>query len=116
MREPVRDKGRLTHIVEAIDKAFLFVGDDSVDVFAADTMKVYAVTRCVEIVGEAVYMLSQEFRDSHPDTEWDIITKSRHVMVHGYYQVEPSLVWAMVKNDLPILKEQIVGYLQEFEN
>jgi len=33
--------------------------------------------------------------------------------VHGYYQVDPDILWAVVNNDLPPLREQVTRYLKE---
>ncbi|MDE7101966.1 MAG: DUF86 domain-containing protein, partial [Bacteroidales bacterium] len=42
---------------------------------------------------------------------WRHIIKMRHVLVHGYYQVEASEIWEVISNDLPLLKTQIQQYL-----
>lgn len=41
------------------------------------------------------------------------MTKMRHILVHGYYQVDSGIVRAAILTDLPILLEQILLYLQE---
>ena len=53
----------------------------------------YGFVKHVEIIGEAVYMLSKEFREAHPEVEWEAIEGMRHVLVHGYYQIEPDQLW-----------------------
>ncbi len=58
-------------------------------------------------------MLSKEFKDSHPEVEWDAIQGMRHVLVHGYYQIEPGQLWDTVDNDLPLLKQQIEKLLAD---
>jgi len=67
----------------------------------------YAVTKCVEIIGEASYKLTNEFRTQHPEIEWNKIISMRHILVHGYYKTEDKVVWDTVKNSLPTLKEKI---------
>ena len=69
----------------------------------------------VEIIGEAAYMLSQEFKDSHPQTPWKIIIGMRHILVHGYFEVEPDEVWNVIDKDLKPLQAQLESYLKEFE-
>jgi uncharacterized protein with HEPN domain len=63
--------------------------------------------KCVEIIGEASYKLTNEFREQHPNIEWNKIIAMRHILVHGYYQTEDKFVWDTVKISLPILKEKI---------
>lgn len=76
-------------------------------------MMYYAIVKNIEIVGEASYMLTTEFKDTHPQTPWKLITGMRHYMVHGYYQIDKKVVWDVVTNDLLPLKEQIEAYLTE---
>ena len=67
----------------------------------------YGFTKYVEIIGEAVYMLSKEFRETHPQVEWRQIERMRHVLVHGYYMVDPESLWDTINNDIPVLKPWI---------
>lgn len=78
-----------------------------------DVLLFYGVVKNVEIVGEASYMLSTDFKDKHPLTKWDQIIRMRHILVHGYYQIEAPELWNIIQNDLPPLKEQVEGYLKE---
>ena len=108
MREQVRDSGRLEHIIEAIDNAFEFVDGVTFDEYCSNKMMRFAVTRSLEIVGEASYMLTKEFKAQHPEVDWIKIINMRHILVHGYFHIEDDIVWATVKNRLPQLKEQII--------
>ena len=115
MRENIRDRGRLEHILEAIENALEFTENVSFDEFKTNAMLRYAVVKCVEIVGEASYKLTNEFREQHPDIEWDEIISMRHILVHGYYQIENKIVWDTVKEYLPILKKKmdiILGHIK----
>ena len=40
-----------------------------------------------------------------------MIAKMRHNLAHGYYQVDPDIVWSVIQNDLKPLREQVAGYL-----
>ena len=50
MREPVRDKGRLEHIVEAIDRILDFMADKSFEEISKDKLEYYGIVKCIEIV------------------------------------------------------------------
>ena len=80
-----------------------------------DYMLRYAVVKCLEIIGEAAYMLTLEYKESHSQTPWNVIIKMRHVLVHGYYSIEMPIVWDIVKNDFPVLRPQIEQYIKEEE-
>ena len=113
MRERVRDKGRLEHILQAIDKVFEFSSGVKREDFQKDSILYFAIVKNIEIIGEASYMLSLEFKDSHPDTDWQVIIAMRHFLVHGYYQVDPEEVWNVIEQDLQPLKDQIMEYIKE---
>lgn len=114
MRERIKDKGRLEHILAAIERAERFSAGMSLDELRQDELTYFAVVKCIEIVGEASYMLTAEFREAHPQTIWRDIIAMRHVLVHGYYQVSAKQVWKVVNEDLPTLKEQVALYYSEF--
>lgn len=75
----------------------------------------FGFVKHIEIIGEAVYMLTKEFRASHAEVEWEAIEGMRHVLVHGYYTVKPEQVWQVIENDVPKLKPQIEHCLAHFQ-
>lgn len=81
--------------------------------FVADRLLFGGIVYHTMIIGEAAYKLSQEFRESHAQTDWQSIADMRHHLVHGYYQVDPSIVWSVVQNELSPLLEQVKQYLAE---
>ena len=113
MREKIRDKGRLEHILEQLNNVESFLNGKSLDDLQKDKILQYAVIKSIEIIGEAAYMLSSEFREAHPEVEWDGIIRMRHVLVHGYYQISVPLVWSIIEDDLPPFRDQIEKLLTE---
>lgn len=113
MRERIRDLSRLQHILEHIDRAEQFMLGKNLEDLEKDAMLRYAVVKCLEIIGEAAYMLTLEFKDNHPATPWNVIVKMRHVLVHGYYSIQMPIVWEIVHNDFPVLRPQIEAYIKE---
>ena len=75
MREQVRDRGRLEHILQAIDKVLEFTKDVKREDFKKDSILYFAIVKNIEIIGEASYMLSLDFKDDHPDTNWKVILR-----------------------------------------
>ncbi|MDR1678562.1 MAG: DUF86 domain-containing protein [Prevotellaceae bacterium] len=115
MREQVRDKGRIEHILESIDNILEFTKDAGFEDFMKNKMLRFAVIKNLEIIGEASYKLTKEFRNAHPEIEWQIIVDLRHVLVHGYYQIKDEIVWKITQKDLEPLKKQIrILYENEF--
>ena len=113
MREKVRDKGRLVHILEAIQSIEEYHSQYTIEDIKKNKLIFYGYTKFVEIIREAVYMLSNEFRESHTDVNWRLIERMRHVLVHGYYTGDPESLWDTMEVDIPELKPWIVKYLSE---
>lgn len=81
----------------------------------SDLLHLHATVYNIQIIGEAVYKLSLEFKDNHPQTPWKIIEKMRHILVHDYYQINKDILWSVIIEDLPALKAQIQQYLDEIK-
>jgi len=113
MREKVKDKGRLEHILTSINVLLDNKDKYSCENFSKDPIVFFGFVKHLEIIGEAVYKLTFDFRNEHPDVDWDVIENMRHVLVHGYYTIKPDQVWATIENDLPDLKEKIETYLKD---
>ena len=107
MREKIRDKGRLEHILQAIANVMEFTNNATFEDILNDKILFYAVVKNIEIIGEASYKLSKEFITIHNDVEWEAIIGLRHVLVHGYYHINKERVWNIIQKDLLPLKEQI---------
>ena len=97
MREPLKDKTRLEHILMAADNVARYTDGKTFNDMQADDMMCYAVVYNIMSIGEAAYHLSKAFRKEHPETEWDIIVKMRNV----------------VQSNIPPLREQIARYISE---
>lgn len=92
MREPIKDKNRLEHILEAIDRILNSTQNMSLDELDNNSIVFYGIIKSIEIIGEAAYHLTKTFRDSHPETPWDSIMRMRHVLVHDYYRINADEV------------------------
>lgn len=75
-----------------------------------------AVIRRLEIIGEAVKRLPQEFRDKHPQVEWKKAAGMRDVLIHMYDEVSTDQVWLTITNVVPSFKTQIENLFHELKN
>jgi uncharacterized protein with HEPN domain len=96
---------RLRDVVENIDLARGFLGTMSAEEFAADKQIVYAVTRALEIVCEAVRRLPSEITARHPAVPWADIRAAGNVYRHQYGDVLESRLWQTVTHQLGPLRE-----------
>ena len=53
--------------------------------FAADETLRRAFVRSLEVIGEAVKNLPEEFRAAHSEVEWRPIARMRDRLIHGYF-------------------------------
>ena len=113
MRENVRDRDRLEHILEAISNILDFADGKTKEELEADKLKFYGIVKNIEIIGEAAYKLTRAFCSRHSETPWEFIAKMRHVLVHDYYQIDSNEVWTVIQDDLQPLHEQIARYIDE---
>ncbi len=74
-----------------------------------------AVIGRLEIIGEAVKNIPQEFRDEYPDIPWRQIAGMGDVLIRGYFGVDLDLTWKVVKSDLPELERKVAGILKKLE-
>lgn len=76
MREPVRDIPRIGHMIEAITNACEYVDMfETKDAFLSNKAMLHATIYNVQIIGEAVYKLTPEFKQLHPEIPWKQIDK-----------------------------------------
>lgn len=115
MRERIRDKSRLEHMLQAIERIRRYTKGKTFDDFIADDMMYYAVVKNIEILGEASNMLTEDFRDAHPNTPWKLVNGMRNYIVHEYFQVDNNVVWDVITSDLPLLEKQIFVNLLHYK-
>lgn len=92
---------------EGCDKISHYVSGMSFDDFCADTRTVDAVVRNLEIIGEASMRIPEETKILRPQIDWSAIRGLRNRIVHEYFGLSLSVIWAIVQTDLPILAEQL---------
>lgn len=97
----------LTHILESITAIEEYVQNVSEDEFFRSREKQDAVIRRLEIVGEAVNNLSDEFRSAHPDINWSKAIGTRNILIHHYFGVDAAVVWDTIQKSLPEMKLQV---------
>lgn len=80
--------------------------------FEEDTMRVDAVVRNLEIVGEAVRRLPEDFKESHSEILWYRIAGMRNRIVHDYFGIDNGIIWEVVQTDVPKLLKEIERIIQ----
>src|SRR3989344_4191004 len=97
----------LRHILKAVNKIESYIKDTDFKTFNSDEMRHDAVIRQLEIIGEAINRLSDEFVKENPDFPVKEAKSMRNFLIHGYDDVDLKVVWKTVREDIPLLKQNI---------
>lgn len=113
MREPLRDQLRLLHIIDACDRIKSYFPNEKIPLLDSKSIEFFGLVKNLEIIGEAAYMLTPDFKLTHSATEWNDIIRMRHLLVYGYYHISPEIVKEITEIEIPLLRQQITSYLSE---
>lgn len=94
-------------IIENAEMIFQFVGTASYEEFTDNKMKVYAVIRAFEIIGEASKIISPDIKSAYPLIEWQLMTDFRNLLTHHYFGIEYEILWKTIKESLPYNYEML---------
>lgn len=86
--------------------------NEHVDKYKKDRVFRGAIERELQIIGEAMLQLQTISPVTAAGfTEHERIIGFRHVLVHGYHQLDPDVVWSVIRDKLPILRTELEGML-----
>lgn len=100
----------VTYLLDILQAARLFQSyssDGNKANFEQDVMRQDAIIRRIEIIGEAVRRISQDFPASYPAIPWTDMAGMRSRLIHNYDEVDLDLVWDVIERDIPALIAQI---------
>ncbi|HSF83415.1 MAG TPA: HepT-like ribonuclease domain-containing protein [Anaerolineales bacterium] len=98
----------LTHAKEAVD---ICQGKSRADLDRNRLLNL-ALTRLIEIIGEAANRVPEDIQTQHPNLPWLQMIGARNRLIHGYDNVDFDILWAIINNDLPILIAQLEEILE----
>ena len=105
----------LKHILEEINFLLRETENISFEEFMKNQILKRASSRSLEIIGEAVKNLPSDFKKRYKDIEWKKIAGLRDKIIHYYFGVNWDILWDVIKNQLPKLKEQVENILDQVE-
>ncbi len=74
-----------------------------------------AVIRRIEVIGEATKNIPDSFRNKYPTIPWKDIAGMRDVIIHTYFNVNLEMVWKVIEENLPKLKNDIKEIIEKEE-
>jgi uncharacterized protein with HEPN domain len=92
---------RIADILAAVAEIQVFIAGMSRDQFLADAKTLKAVVADLTILGEAATHVPEDVVQANPNIPWPLMRGMRNRIVHGYFQVDPVIVWDTCQNDLP---------------
>ena len=101
-------KAYINDILEAINRIESYTTNLTIDDFSESQLYQDAVVRNLEIIGEAVKRLPKELIKKYPDVGWKKIVGLRDILIHAYFGIDIEIIWDVVQNKIPELKEQIL--------
>jgi len=83
--------------------------------FETDDKTIDAVVRNLEVVGEASRNIPENVKARYPDVYWKGVVGLRNRIIHEYFGVDLKIIWYIVKEELPILMNQMKSILEKDE-
>lgn len=103
----------LEDILECIAKIEEYTYNLPKAIFFENSQIQDAVLRRLEIIGEAVKHIPSDIRERYPEIPWKEIAGLRDVLIHEYFGVKLERTWKVVKEDIFILKKEILKIKKE---
>ncbi len=108
MNKKERDyRDYLEDMARYAEKGMLIVDNLDYDEFRNNEEKVLAAIRVLEVIGEAAKNVPPIVRRNYPEIPWSGLARMRDKLIHGYFGVDPEVVWLSLNEDLPPLRESL---------
>jgi uncharacterized protein with HEPN domain len=112
---PSHDAVRFRHMHEAVTMALQMLAGRSRRDLSGDPMLAMALTRSLEILGEAASRISEEARLRFTSIPYSKMVAMRNRLIHAYFDVDLDVVWTTVAEDLPPLLPVLESALAQLE-
>ena len=101
----------LNDIAEAAGNIRSYVGTMTFEEFRDDRMRIDAVVRNFEIIGEATKSLSGDLKARYPKTDWKSVAGFRDMLIHGYFGIDLEILWDIIVNKIPLLQGEVAAII-----
>lgn len=96
----------IQHILQCIARieAYTALGETA---FQASLLQQDAVLRNLQTLAESTQRLSTARKEMIPDIPWELIAGFRNVLVHDYLGIDLEVIWRIIQEDIPPLKQAV---------
>jgi len=84
---------------------------DNVEALLQNEEKFNSIIVKLMNIGKSSFNISSELKDKFPETDWNGMYKMRNIITHSYHSIDESIVWDIIKNELPSDKIKIQNIL-----
>lgn len=102
-----RDNAYVWDMLQAAKELLEMNRDVNFEDFIDDLKLMRATERSLEIIGEAARRLSSSFMDQHREVHWREIVGQRNIIAHEYGQIDYEILYRTVRDDIPLLIQQL---------
>lgn len=113
MKRDYRDY--LEDVLTAVDETAEFTRGISFEEFTDDPKTINAVLRSLEVLGEAAKGIPDDVRAKAPGVPWKYMAGMRDKLIHEYFGVDLSIVWTVIKSELPPVRSEIQALMAKLE-
>lgn len=97
----------LRHIFDECEFILKAAKNKTEEEIIADDMLSRALIRSLEIIGEAVKNIEEDFKLKYPQIDWKEMAGMRDKLIHGYFGIDYEIVYSTITQDIPDLCHEI---------
>ncbi len=104
----------LTDIDDAISAIQSYMEGMTYEQLLGDRKTREAIILNFVVIGEAIKKIPREIINRDPEVPWKEFAGMRAKMVHGYFQISPTIIWETSRHDLAPLAAGVKALLREY--
>jgi uncharacterized protein with HEPN domain len=101
-------------IYESVQEIEQFMLGLTKEQFVEDRKTILAITKLIEIIGEASKGIPEEVREMYCSIPWKQMTGMRDKLTHKYYGIDLQVLWETATNKIPMINKPIQEMMKDF--
>lgn len=91
----------LEDMLESMHRIKKYTADLSFEEFKESDLRIDAVIRNLEIIGEASNNIPEEVTSKYPELPWKKMYGLRNLIAHEYFGIDYENIWKIISDELP---------------